>query len=280
MKNIRTHFVFHICIGLVFNLLTSCKFTLEDLVDYPGDQIVVAGYGLANGQAELSIQKTTQYGQTYNGTALQADIQLFENGRPFARLEQHATDGVYRSPLEKKLQPGQSYHIEISAPGFPLIKSLPEKMPSPVLLDSVKRSSQSNNTGSYDVVLHFQDPQGENYYAAHLGRYLDGKKLPEWREVAYFSPFDIFNDLLFEGKNHQVPQIFYPRSGADTTAANGAKIALWALSPNTYRFQLGLGRATDAGSEIFQEPALIESNMENAYGFFGLIAADSVFIDF
>ncbi|TGE14326.1 DUF4249 family protein [Hymenobacter elongatus] len=214
--------------------------------------------------------------------------------------------GFYRPTMGLKPQPGQTYTLRASLPGFESVESS-LSMPAAPTIESatfVKNDSKSNPNDVYGQlsISVADDPRAANYYVA-FARVIDSKN-PDyqgWSQVQVVedeADTDVTSDLgrfqlssinSFLGYSYGL----YPY--ADTNV-NGQRFSLSAnvryypghcqtqnncqgpdymevfvssMTRDTYNFYLSRQRYNETEGNPFAEPAPLASNIKGGFGLFG-----------
>ncbi|MCB2379928.1 DUF4249 domain-containing protein [Hymenobacter sp. BT635] len=221
--------------------------------------------------------------------------------------------GYYQPTMSLKGEPGRTYTLRASLPGFETVEST-QTMPKAPVIESAtftKDQSASNPNDVYGrlAVTIADDPNVTNYYVA-FARVVDKnyKLTTGWAQVQP-DERDSNGDITPEVGQFQLSSIgafagsgyygFYPY--ADTNV-NGKRFGLTAdvryypgcpsspgcteaaymevfvssLTRDAYNFYLSRQRYTDTEFNPFAEPAPLVSNLKNGYGLFGGIT-DAVY---
>lgn len=164
--------------------LLACTKDLGVDLPYEGDRLVV--YGVLSPDSIATLRVSQTYPPTgrylYGRWVSTAVVRLYEDSILVEQLR-HQSDGRYVSASNFKPQPGKLYHYMVSNVGFPDVRSLPERVPEPIRIDSYQFEElipAAINPGkpARKLICQFTDlRQSNDYYAIQLLGYSTGKRV-------------------------------------------------------------------------------------------------------
>jgi hypothetical protein len=210
---------------------------------------------------------------------------------------------------------GEKYKVVISAKGFETV-TMEAEMPKEVKINSIKFKIQGltrqyfNNGSTNDYYINFQsgklsitfndDPNRDNYYILSLEEYWEGSNGQRLGNIMWdckfpgvettFDPYRgdgyqyYFKDGIFNGKTVQLdfttPEGSYNYAGNSTDSLIGYFVKLNHVSADLSQHWLTVDKAKMSGSNPFEEPVQIYSNVKNGYGILGGKTQSSAYISF
>jgi len=171
---------------------------------------------------------------------------------------------------------GQTYSIVAETTLYGKIHSAQITVPERVPI--VGYMAETTTKGDMKINVLFNDPEEKNYYGYKV-LYFDqeGNYLNDDTENILFYPSQIFDDAMaVNGKiEHTVTiQHFYLRQ----KEIDHVKIILYHLDNHTWYYYKSLYESEGSLGDIWLEPTMVYSNMQNGIGVFGAFASDTILV--
>ncbi|WP_167856497.1 DUF4249 domain-containing protein [Hymenobacter metallicola] len=212
--------------------------------------------------------------------------------------------GYYEQTKQLKGEPGRTYTLRASLPGFETVEST-LTMPKPAVIESATFTKNAAQSNEYEVrgklnVSIADDPGANNYYLA-FARVVNeqNQQATTWSqvqvdeednefgvEVGQFQLSNIgglqgygyglypYADTNVNGKRFSLNTgvRYYAGYCPQPTNCNRAtymEVFVTSLTADTYNFYLSRQRYNDTENNPFAEPAPLASNIKGGYGLFG-----------
>lgn len=283
-------------------LLTACETFVEVPPPPHTPQLVAQGFFTPDSLWVVRVTSTTPFTDPAAPAFLkEAGVEVWEDGQLLARPAL-SDSGTYVA-TGKGAQPGRTYTLRVSAPGYAPAEGR-DRLPAPPVVaafyeqvvpppDSTTRRSRTQ------VAVTLQDPAAEdNYYGLLVvqARWsLDrttGQVLPlppalfpfesddaaleeEGLELLGLDPHTyleaFFTDALFDGSSHTFGfglQYDLPDPNALLVIQRAWVVVLLSVSEALYRYWKTAGQQAFTNENPFAEPLRVHSNMTNGFGIF------------
>ncbi|PJJ58802.1 DUF4249 domain-containing protein [Hymenobacter chitinivorans] len=212
--------------------------------------------------------------------------------------------GTYQPTRNLKGEPGRTYTLQASLPGFETVESKLTLPAVPVIesatfIKNVSKSDQSNVYGQLSITV-ADDPGATNYYVA-FARVVDSQnnQYQGWSQVDIATDesdvdvdlgqfqlstiysfqgygYDLFPfaDAAVNGKRFSLTTNVRYYDGYCPQASNCQRpdymeVYVTSMTQDTYNFFLARRRYNDSEGNPFAEPAPLPSNIRPGYGLFG-----------
>ncbi len=244
-----------------------------------------------------------------------AKVEVFDSKGNSEILVYNPAVLAYEGTVMRAIE-GEKYKVVISAKGFETV-TMETNMPKEVKIKTTKFKIQGlnriyYNTGVKDeyyiyyksgklTVTFDDDPNEENYYILSLEEYWEGSagstrwgnsrwecKFPGVETTS--DPFTgggyqyYFKDGVFNGKTIQLdfttPEGDNNYAGGSTDSVIGYFVKLNHVSADLSKHWLTVDKAKMAGSNPFEEPVQIYSNVKNGYGILGGKTQSTAYVSF
>lgn len=156
---------------LCFAALSGCERPLGVDLPYEGDKLVLFGVLSPKNVVSLQISKTVPAtgSHIFGDGVTNAFVALYEDGIFIENLI-HTSKGIYSSQKQYKPKIRKSYHVKITANGFPPVETLPEVIPDTLRSVQYRFDQTITSTLNEDIPtrwlsLTFEDvDENSNFY--------------------------------------------------------------------------------------------------------------------
>jgi hypothetical protein len=286
-------------------LMSSCE--KEFILDLPGAENIIVVNSFFNSDEELSLTVTKSMLPQQNQTVVELEnskVSLFTNGAFVEDLIYYkAPDDVIGSFYSNtKPVPGQTYKVEVETNdmGKAISQSvLPQKVDivsdTAIWLKWIS-NEDSSFTIRYYFEIEFNDPQGENYYfiTASVPVYKEDtinntRQFEAWQYAEilsgdlplheiYLNNALLFKDVTFNATLKMITGTatmysnpdphFYDEDEPFVLDKSKLHIELHSLSKDAYNFCSSFAKKIAAQDDVYSEPTVIYTNIENGLGIF------------
>jgi len=297
-------------IALYIFIITGCNTitteVISDDVYYSNDEIAVVGY-LSNMGVVVNVQKTRSplYSGEDSCIVANAEVELFTADNELAVILQKLDDYNFVTPKTFRAVIDKEYYIQVSAPGFSKVTSLPQKVKVLPEIDSVSLIIEEKNFWLEDPTVYqlFGQPRSIwlSYYIGNEGHeiqnslsrliygYRSKKYQYESGKYKVYTQPDFFINLgSGVSQFTSVPDVinqkfyFYDQITTDSTIVHKdsiwnvidriekVKIQSFSFSSDMVSFFESVNEYLENRSDPFSIMAKkIPSNMSNGIGYFG-----------
>lgn len=271
-------------------LVTGCSVVEDYELDYKGDKLVVNGVLKNDQHLKVNLSRT----QAPSGTVSEqvdingANVHLFINGKYLEKLTGSRSGNYQSSHIP---EPGNEYHLEIEALGFPSVVTEPEKLPGAFPLKDfsfLKKDDVAFGAGTgYEATVILDDPPGADYYEFLIQAFHPATGLVIVNSVlsmdngisnvpcAFYTAHQsiILDDSCFDGEQYPVGieflearRVWEDGKGQEITFEKFI-VSMRKISESYYRFRETAVVPLDIDYAFF-EPKFLYGNIRGGYGIF------------
>lgn len=288
-------------IYVIFLLLLASACELVVPIELPDQEPKLVLNGFLEADSNATVFLSRSYGM-YEEFAIEpvqgGEVTLTENQGAAVPFVQDNLDSLRFDLNTLTMQPGNTYTVEATAPGFETVRGT-ATVPQRITFDTVTvdlGARRDRDSVLYDVwTLQLSDPPGEeNFY--FLRAYLDSDVesylicfetldpvladldvLGDGGDVEYLCE-GRFNDVIFDGTTYQL-QVF-TESFYHQLPNAAIAFELLHLDRSAYNYLLSSDRQYNTGGNPFAEPAIVFNNIENGFGIIGALSSTRYRVEF
>lgn len=274
-KNIFNSFLI-LTIALI---LTGCEISKVVDMDFPSGSEKVVLIGLIGDSSlhSVYVAKTQKPFQYSNDSLQDLDIRFYESNIELCKLEKYNSK-IYQCPSDFRFLPKQTglYHFEMFQNGKH-IYSKPVSQPQKVKIESVEVSGSVYSPSDRHVKIVFNDPQGANYYALRFEKLIgDDFEVVGDDDFEVFSPYSIFDDCVFNGKQAIVTKkIKVGNYSVGQYEKITLRATLFSISKETYNFYWSVRQNSSSINDFYNESSEVATNIVNGVGNVGIYTSSS-----
>lgn len=288
-------------IYFILLLLTAAACELVVPIDLPDQEpkLVLNGFLEADSSATVFLSRSYGMYEDFDiDPVREAQVTMIEQQGSALSFVQDAVDALRYDLNTLTVQPGNTYTIEATAPGYETVRGV-TTVPERITFDTVtveKEARRDRDSVLYDVwTLHLSDPPDEDnfyflraYLDTDIENYLicfetldpvltDLDVLNNGNDVAYICE-GRFNDAIFNGTTYLV-QVFTESFYKQQPGA-AIEFELLHLDRAGYNYLLSSDRQYNTEGNPFAEPAIVFNNIENGFGIIGSLSSSKYRFEF
>jgi hypothetical protein len=259
-----------VCLGIS---LTNCE--IEKEIEYPiryqDKKLFVTGFISPSNRVELAVGQVVPPLAGNYDSLRETRVELFRNNVSMGFL-QNESDNYFFQETGNDIVAGDTFHVRVTAIGMEAAISEPQVIPREVTLDSVSYFITIKD--KIKVFIYFTDPPDNNYYSLLLKKYHTSDTIYDRYN---FIQSNIFDDREFNGTSHRI--IREIQKNYDDTIKK-IDIILSTTTKEVFHFYNDLWDFEGYNQDMFVQPVIVESNIQNGEGIFGAYNFDSLSIVF
>lgn len=263
-------------IVVLFFSLTSCEISKTIDLELPSyhSKYVLLGFIGDSTIHNIYFGKTIPPYSEGSDTIPNTEIKLFADNQLIVALERIDAN-TYGTDPNFLLDSNSNafFKFEANLINGEKIYNKPIQRPNKVAIDSVQiLYSQINMERTFRIF--FTDPKEKNYYATRIEIQKDDDYVPI-NDDSYelFSPNDIFDDALFNGKQAIISKVIL----VGFNSKNKFRIRLFTITEETFQFYMSL-KLNRLGYRNFYNPTFeVMTNIENGTGCIGAYRSSTAY---
>lgn len=277
---------------ILLSFATACELVVP--IDLPDQEpkLVLNGFLEADSGATVFLSRSYGMYEEFDIDPVPGgQVTITENQASAVPMIQDRDDSLRFDLDALTIQPGSTYTVEASAPGYETVRGV-TTVPQRITFDTVEvdlGARRDRDSVLFDVwTLYVTDPPGEeNYYFLRvyldtdIENYLicfetldpvlaDLDVLNNGNDVANLCE-GRFNDVIFNGTTYEL-QVFteaFYRQQPDVAI----EFELLHLDQAAYNYLLSSERQFNTEGNPFAEPAIVFNNIENGFGIIGSVTS-------
>lgn len=253
--------------------LTNCE--IETEIEYPiryqDKKLFITGFIGPSSAVEMEVgQVIPPLAEEYDPLK-EIKAELFKNDVSMGNIQKEGDNFFYQG-TGNEIAAGDTFHVKISAEGIETARSNPQVIPQAVKLDSISYFLSVEN--DIKVFIYFTDPPGTNYYSLHLKKHHASDTTVDKKNYIQLS--NTFTDKEFNESAHRIIRDIDIDYNDPIIKID---ILLFTTTKEVYNFYRDLSDFEGFNSDIFVQPVIIESNIQNGEGIFGAYNFDMLSIE-
>lgn len=280
-------------------LATACELVVPIELPDQEPKLVINGFLEADSSATVFLSRSYGMYEEFDIDPVSGgQVTLRENQGSALPFVQDNLDSLRFDLSGITIQPGNTYTVEATAPGFETVRGV-TTVPQRMTFDKVEVDTgarRDRDSTLFDVwTLHLNDLPGEDnfyflrvYIDTDIENYLvcfetldpalaDLDVLNNGTDVAYLCE-GRFSDVIFDGTTYQLQlftEAFYRQQ-----PNIALEFELLHLDRAAYNYLLSSDRQYDTEGNPFAEPAIVFNNIENGFGIIGSVSSSKYRFEF
>jgi len=258
--------LFPICLILFFLVACETEKTIDYVVFYEGDKIVVNGFVNMEKGVRVFVKKTLPPDNINgNDRIVNAKVYLYENGNKILSLESE-NDYFFVSPNSFSVKPNYKYHISVESQTLSNVYSQQQQIPQATPIDSLKLVTKEYEPSF--LKLYYNNQSIDNGYYLKIYEYQEGIIIDSLDySNSLFDPYSLITHRTSGVKSYRY------RTSEDI---DSIQVKLYTLSSDLIEFCTSY-QSNDWTSEdpFYEYTYPVFSNIENGYGLFASYSLDT-----